>query len=180
MAQDPERLKRSEPEERQSRATQERAQTENREISEEERLELFRGSFYHEALPEIPPIPGFHMFWATTTNPRDTIASRIRLGYELVTAAELGGAWSNLSVKTGAEFAGGIMVNEMLALKLPLSLYNKYMLEAHHFGPAREQEKLTDVVDQIRDEAERRKARLEEEEGTRELRRAVRAPSFAE
>jgi len=182
MAKDPERLKRDgEDEDRQSRATQERAQTEDRQLSgdDSERLELFRSQFYREALPDLPPIPGYHTFWATTTNPRDTIAMRQRLGYEVIKADEIGGQWINLSPKTGSDFAGCVMVNEMLAMKIPLSLYQRFMLEAHHYEPARQQEKLTEVVDQIREEAERRKAKVDEEEGMKELRRHVRAPSFA-
>lgn len=165
--------------ERESRATQERTHTENRLLTDKERLEAFRGTFFKEALPDLPPLPGYHMCWLTTTNPRDSIPMRLRLGYELVRVEELGPAFVKMSVKTGQEFAGHVMVNEMIAAKLPDHLYQLYMLESHHYGPAREQEKLTAVLDNIREQAERSKAKVIEEEGTAELRRSRPAPTFA-
>lgn len=175
---DPESVKKTDDEPRQSRTMKERTQTEDRVQVDSERLEMFRSSFFREALPDLPSIPGYHTFWATTTNPRDTVAMRLRLGYEIIKAAEYGGPWLEAAVKQGSDFAGGIMVNEMLALKIPLHVYQQFMLEAHHYGPNREQEKLTDVVDAIQAEAERRKARVEEEEGMKELRRTPAAPIF--
>jgi hypothetical protein len=160
--------------------TDERAQTEDRQLTDDERVELFRGSMSQEVLPDLPPIPGYHVFWATTTNPRDSVPNRIRFGYELITAAELGPRWQATSVKTGEAYAGCIMVNEMIAMKIPLSLYERYMRENHHLAPAREEQKLRDTVDSIRAEAERKyKANVLPEEGTAELAREVRAPTFA-
>lgn len=176
---DNERLKRTaEDADRVSRATQERTLTEDRTVTDEDRLKMFQSTFFQEALPALPPLPGYHMIWLTTTNPRDSLAMRMRLGYELVRADEYGERWQSLAVKQGSEHAGHIMVNEMIAAKIPLDLYQKFMLEAHHHGPAREQEKLTQVVDQIRADAEQHKARLVEEEGIADLRRSAPTPSF--
>ena len=58
---------------RRDRAMDDRQATENRELSDDERLEMFRMQLYNDALPNIPDIPGFHVCWLTTTNKNDTI-----------------------------------------------------------------------------------------------------------
>ena len=145
-----ERLKKS-AESRTSRAMKDRAVTENRQISDDERVEMFRQQFFQSALPDLPPIPGYHTCWLTTTNPRDSIPMRMRLGYEAVKPEEIPG-WEHVAVKTG-EWAGFVGVNEMLAFKLPLSLYEKYMTEAHHNAPLREEEKLSDTAEFLQQQA---------------------------
>jgi hypothetical protein len=145
-----ERLKKS-AENRASRAMKDRASTENRQISDEERVEMFRQQFFNDALPDLPSIPGYHMCWLTTTNPRDSIPARMRLGYEPVKPEEIPG-WEHVAVKSG-EWAGFVGVNEMLAFKLPLSLYEKFMQEAHHDAPLREEEKLTDTAEFLQQQA---------------------------
>jgi hypothetical protein len=145
-----ERLKKS-AENRASRAMKDRAFTENRQISDEERVEMFRQQFFNDALPDLPSIPGYHMCWLTTTNPRDSIPARMRLGYEPVKPEEIPG-WEHVAVKSG-EWAGFVGVNEMLAFKLPLSLYEKFMQEAHHDAPLREEEKLTDTAEFLQQQA---------------------------
>jgi hypothetical protein len=145
-----ERLKKS-AESRASRAMQDRAVTENRQISDDERVEMFRQQFFNSALPDLPSIPGFHTCWLTTTNPRDSIPMRLRLGYEPVKPEDIPG-WEHATVKTG-EWAGFIGVNEMLAFKLPMSLYEKFMTEAHHNAPLREEEKLTDTAEFMQQQA---------------------------
>jgi hypothetical protein len=59
---------------------------------------------------------------------------------------------------TGQGFIG---VNEMLAFKLPISLYEKYMKEAHHDAPLREEEKLTDTADFLEHQARASKSKLD-------------------
>lgn len=145
-----ERLKKS-AESRTNRAMKDRAVTENRQISDDERVEMFRQQFFNSALPDLPPIPGYHTCWLTTTNPRDSIPMRMRLGYEAVKPEDIPG-WEHVAVKTG-EWAGFVGVNEMLAFKLPLSLYEKYMTEAHHNAPLREEEKLTDTAEFLQQQA---------------------------
>jgi hypothetical protein len=41
----------------------------------------------------------------------------------------------------------------MLAFKLPMSLYEKFMREAHHDAPLREEEKLTDTAEFMQQQA---------------------------
>jgi len=163
-----ERLKRNVGEGRGSRAMQDRAVTENRELSDDDRLDMFRQQFFQAALPDLPKIPGYHVCWLTTTNPRDTINMRMRLGYEPVKPEDIPG-WEATSIKTG-EWTGFIGVNEMLAFKLPLSLYEKYMQEAHHDAPQRELEKLTDTAEFLKQQAENKGTYLVEGDGMQEMR----------
>ena len=153
-----ERLKKDAGDSRTNRVLQDRAVTESRELSEDERVAMFRQQFFQSSLPDLPAIPGWHMCWLTTTNPRDSIQMRIRLGYEPVKAEDVPG-WEYATLKTG-DWQGFIGVNEMLAFKLPLSLYEKYMREAHHDAPLREEEKLTDTADFLEQQAKSSKSRI--------------------
>jgi hypothetical protein len=116
-----ERLKKELGVGRQSREMEDRQVTENREVTEDDRLEMFRAQLFNDALPDLPDMPGYHVCWLTTTNPRDPIHRRIQLGYEPIKASDVPGM-EFASVKTG-EYAGLIGVNEMLAFKLPETLY---------------------------------------------------------
>jgi hypothetical protein len=162
-----ERLKKSAAEGRENRAMQDRAVTQNRAISDDERVEMFRQQFFQSSLPDLPKIDGWHTCWLTTTNPRDSIQTRIRLGYEPVKPEDVPG-WEYATLKTG-DWAGFIGVNEMLAFKLPVSLYEKYMREAHHNAPLREEEKLSDVTDMLEAQARSSKSRLTYGDGTAEI-----------
>lgn len=152
------------------RAATNREVTEDRQLTEDDRLEMFRQQLFNDALPDLPHLPGYHMCWLTTTNPRDTIYRRIQLGYEPVKPEEVPGM-EHASVKTG-EYAGMIAVNEMLAFKLPMSLYRKFMQEAHHDAPLREEDKLAEVAEMLRAQAERDGASttIYEGDGLQELR----------
>ena len=153
-----ERIKKTAGDSRTNRVLQDRAVTENRELSEDERVAMFRQQFFQSSLPDLPAIPGWHMCWLTTTNPRDSIQMRIRLGYEPVKADDVPG-WEYATLKTG-DWQGFIGVNEMLAFKLPLSLYEKYMREAHHDAPLREEEKLTDTAEFLEQQAKSSKSHI--------------------
>lgn len=162
------RVKKSEDPGRESRGMQDRTVTQNRQISDSDRLDMFRQSLFQSALPDLPDIPGYHVCWLTTTNPRDSIHSRRSLGYEPVLPEEVPG-WDYASLKTG-EYAGMIGVNEMVAFKLPMRLYEMYMKEAHHERPNAEEGKLADTADFIRAEARRRGADVIEGDGISSLR----------
>jgi hypothetical protein len=107
------------------------------------------------------------MCWLTTTNPRDSIQGRIRLGYEPVKPEDVPG-WEYATLKTG-DWAGFIGVNEMLAFKLPMSLYSRFMREAHHSAPLREEEKLTDTAEFLEQQARSSKSKLMVGEGNMEM-----------
>ena len=151
-----------------TRRSQERQVTESREMSEDDRLEMFRNQLFNDALPELPELPGFHMCWLTTTNTRDPIFRRMQLGYEPVKPEEIPGM-AHASIKTG-EYAGMVGINEMIAFKLPMSLYQRFMQEAHHDAPLREEEKLAEVADSIRANAERAGGKVYEDDGMADLR----------
>jgi hypothetical protein len=153
---------------RETRGQENREVTENRDVSEDDRWEMFRNQLFNDALPDLPEIPGYHLCWLTTTNPRDPIHRRMQLGYEPVKPEEVPGM-EYASMKTG-EWVGFIGVNEMLAFKLPLSLYHRFMKEAHYDAPKREEDKIADVADMLREQAERAGARLIEDDGMQDLR----------
>jgi hypothetical protein len=120
----------------------------------------------------------------TTTNPRDSIPGRVRLGYEPVLVEDVPG-WEYAALKTG-DYVGCIGVNEMIAFKLPMHLYEAYMREAHHIQPLYEEEKLSSVLDVIREEAAMaaksgsRGIKFEMEDGMAELGQDLDPGSFAE
>jgi len=152
---------------RRSRGSEDRQATENRTVSEDDRLEMFRMQMYNDALPDLPPISGYHVCWLTTTNPRDPIHRRVQLGYEPVKASEVPGM-EYASIKTG-EWSGLIGVNEMIAFKLPESLYQRFMREAHYDAPLREEDKLEETAQIMRDQAERSGSRLIEGDGMEDM-----------
>lgn len=153
-------------------------------LSDEERLDQFRKSFFQSVLPDLPPIDGYHVCWLTTTNPRDSIAGRVRLGYSPIKQDDIPG-WEHATMK-GGEYAGCIGVNEMIAFKLPMNLYESYMREAHHTQPLYEEQKLSSVIDVIREEAASaaksgaRGIKFELEEGMADLGQDLDPGSFAE
>lgn len=132
-------------------------------MTDAEYLVLFRDTINQSVLPDLPKIPGFHTFWATTTNSRDTIASRMRMGYEFIKADELRG-WEGGTIKTG-DYAGCVGINEMVALKIPERLYQLYMVEVHHRAPLAEEEKIRAAVQDTSEKALRDKGRIVDEDG---------------
>lgn len=163
---------------RDTRRAQERDVTERRDLSDDDRLEMFRQQLFNDALPDLPEIPGYHLCWLTTTNPRDSIHRRMQLGYQPVQPEEVPGM-EYASLKTG-EYAGMIGVNEMIAFKLPMSLYQKFMQEAHYDAPLREEEALNRTADLIREQAERSGSKIMEGDGMEDLRHAAPRPRHFE
>lgn len=156
---------------RRSRQSEDRQVTERRDISDNDRLRMFQNQLFNDALPDLPVIPGWHLCWLTTTNTRDSIHRRMQLGYEPVRPEEVPGM-EYATQKTG-EWAGMIGVNEMLAFKLPMSLYEMFMQEAHHDAPNREEGKLSDTADFIRNQGARDNVEIYEEEGYSDLRQSA-------
>lgn len=154
-----------------SRDTQREAEnrevTERRDLSDEDRINMFREQLNNDALPDLPPIPGYKTIWLTTTNARDTIQRRMQLGYEPLTPEDVPG-FSSATLKTG-DYAGLIGVNEMLACKLPLRLWEAYMQEAHHLAPLRDEERIRDAVETMQEQAKASKGALIVDEGFEEM-----------
>jgi hypothetical protein len=170
------KLKRASDPARADRAMDDRAITENRVVSEEERVALYKAQFNQHILPDLPEIPGYHVCWLTTTNPRDSIHMRMRLGYEPIRAVDIPG-YDFYAMKTG-EWAGFIGVNEMLAFKLPMTLYQRYMNEAHVVAPYNEQQRITQVIDDLTDQAQRQGGDIIEGDGFAELRKGPQSVNF--
>jgi hypothetical protein len=168
-----ERLKKETGVGRRTREMDDRKVTERRDVSDDDRLRMFQQSLFNDALPDLPDIPGYHVCWLTTTNPRDSIHRRMQLGYEPVKPSEVPGM-EYATLKTG-EWEGFVAVNEMLAFKLPMSLYEKFMQEAHHHAPSREEGKLADTADMLREQAQRDGGTLIEGDGMSDLRRSQHA-----
>lgn len=163
-----ERMKRTFDDSRETRAVEDRAITENREISDDDRFRFFQNAFSNSVLPDLPPIPGYKIVWLTTNNRADPIHRRELMGYVPVKAEDVPG-WEAFSVKSG-EMAGVISVNEMVAYKIPLPLWNRFMAENHHNAPNREGEKVTVAVDEMKDRAKSYGARLDVGEGYQDVR----------
>lgn len=161
------RLKKELGASRRNRESEDRKVVENREVSENDRLQMFRQQLFNDALPDLPDLPGYHTIWLTTTNSRDPIHRRMQLGYEPIKPEEIPGM-EYASIKTG-EWAGFVGVNEMLAFKLPISLYQKFMQEAHHDAPLREENKLAETAEIMREQAARAGAKLIEGDGMTEM-----------
>jgi hypothetical protein len=156
----------------------------SRVLDDQERLDEFRKSLFQSILPDLPKIKGYHVIWLTTQNKQDTIPQRMRMGYEPIKPSEVPG-FEHLSLKSG-EYAGLIGINEMVAFKLPLRLYQMYMEEAHHRMPMEEEKKLEDALDAMREQMasaggrrSRKNIRIEMERGTEDIVEDRPAPRFA-
>ena len=156
---------------RRSRESDDRSVTERRDLSDEDRIQMFAQTLYNDVLPDLPPIPGYHVCWLSTNHQSDTIPRRLRLGYELVKAEDIPG-FEFASLKTG-EYVGCVGINEMVAAKLPMCLYEAYMQEAHHIAPAREAGMIAGQIDSLKEQADRDKGQIMEGDGMMELRRAA-------
>ena len=173
---------RGQSESRHSRASTDRRITQNREVTDAERVDMLRRTFFQFALPDIPPIPGYHVCWLTTQNSRDPIHGRLRLGYQLIKAEEVPG-FEHLGMK-GGDYPGVLSVNEMVAAKLPNHLYQAFMEEVHHNQPMREAEAIYNNALQVGEEAAQQAKRGGKmrapliEAGTEELGQARDVPNF--
>jgi hypothetical protein len=161
-----ERLKKPTGREHSQRAMDDRAVTENRNLSDTVRREDFRSLFRQEVLPNLPPIDGYHVMWASTNNPRDPIIRRLQAGYQIVTAEDVPG-FESLSTKTG-EYAGAIGINEMIALKCPDDLYRAMMKHFHHDLPREEEQRRDAILDVVREQAAARGLKVLEGEAVAE------------
>lgn len=171
-----ERIRRANSEEREDRAMKDRAITEDRVMSDDERIEMFRKQHFQNVLPDLPKIPGYHVCWLSTTNQFDTIAHRERLGYQPIKREDVPGwNYDQVSLKTG-EYAGLIGINEMVAYKITDKLYQAYMKHSHHDEPNRQSEKLVQDVDQIKEQAKSGKSYINQFDGQDAIEKELERP----
>ena len=150
------------------------AADQERQFTEDDRLQMFLETFANSSLPQLPPIPGYHQCWLSTTNTKDTIHARLRIGYELVRPDEVPGD-QNLKLANG-EYAGCVGINEMVLAKLPDNLFQRYMKHLHHDKPMEEASKLRYRAEALKDEAQGYGADLEIGDGIQQVDRQVRTP----
>lgn len=148
----------------------------DRAVSDDERLKMFLETFINSSLPEMPEIPGWHLCWLSTTNTKDSIASRLRVGYQIVKPEELPG-YSNYRLSSG-QYEGCIGINEMILAKLPSSLYQRFMAAVHHELPYQEAAKLKYQAESIAQEAQSEGADVLISKGLREIDRRAKTPDF--
>jgi len=140
-----ERLKREPDSARAPRSMSDRRVTEDRGL-DEERLRQFRMQMFSDALPNLPPIDGYHTVWLSTTNTQDPIHAREALGYTLVTAEDVPGFNPSLIEREGPN-AGAIKVAEMIAYKIPEEYYQAFMRIRHHEQPLEMEEAIVHAAE---------------------------------
>jgi|HubBroStandDraft_3_1064219.scaffolds.fasta_scaffold02602_4 hypothetical protein len=170
------RLKKGSERTGQSRQLRERAVTANRGLTDAERLDAYRRSFFQDRLPNLPAIDGHHVCWLSKNNPSDPIYSRIRMGYKLIGADELPG-WEH-AVQSAGDYPGAITVNEMVAAKIPLELYDDYMRISHHEQPLEQAGAIVAKTAQAAQQMRSMKSRVDVEEGTRQMAEDPGSPDF--
>lgn len=167
---------------REDRAMNDRAITQRRQLTDEERVELLKRANFQSSLPNIPKIPGYHVCWVSTTHPNDTPQGRMQLGYEFIQRSEIP-EFTYVDSKS-TEFPGVISWREMVAMKVPLHLYQAFMEEVHHNEPAKQEESIYNdalAAGEQAAQSARRGGRMKGpviEVGTEELGQAREAPSF--
>jgi hypothetical protein len=170
------RLKKGSERTGQSRQLRERAVTANRVLTDAERLDAYRRSFFQDRLPNLPAIEGYHVCWLSKNNPSDPIYSRMRMGYELIKSDELPG-WEHAAQSAG-DYPGTISVNEMLAAKIRLELYDDYMRISHHEQPLEQAGAIVAKASAHAQEMRSMRSRLDVEEGNRQMAEDPGAPDF--
>jgi hypothetical protein len=160
-----------------------RVVSEDRTFSDSERLDEFRKQLQKDVLPDLPKIPGYHVCWLTTNNPQDSVHKRMLIGYEPMRAEDHPG-WEHVSLKTGAN-EGVIGINEMVAYKIPLHLWEEMMRHVHHDRPLEDEAAIRERVEQMKAEAAglassgNEGIEVELAEGMGDLGKSRKPPSFA-
>lgn len=162
---------------REPREMQGREIADDREMSDAERLAMFQNAHFQSVLPKLPGMPGWHVCWLSTTSGNDSVQSRLRLGYELVRPEDVPG-WEHTQIKSGT-YEGCIGINEMVAAKLPMRLYELYMRQAHHDAPLEEEGKIDDATETIKQLAKDKSTHVQAFDGSQEIQnRGSRKVSF--
>lgn len=159
------------------RELHDREMTEDRDVDEDERVEMFLATQHQTVLPNLPTMDGWHVCWLTTSNPRDSIQWRLSIGYELVRVEDCPG-WHGLGVTPDA--AGVVRVNEMVAARIPIRLYNKFENAVGHYMPLQEEEKLRANTNLMRQRAAQRNIQVIEGDGTADIVQRAEPPVFTE
>ena len=119
-------------------------------MSRAERLNMLRNEWQQTALPTPPEIPGWHQFWASTSNSSDTIHRRQKLGYVPVKKAEHPDF--KIEKTNSGDYADYITCNEMLLMKIPMDIYLDIMTVFHHELPSDEEKSIREQVENRKEE----------------------------
>ena len=134
---------------RTDRADDDRAITEDGELSDEEALSLLETQWLSTRLPDPPQKQGFHRIWLSQTNQYTSIAFFERLGYRPVRPSDWPGH-DALGLKSGQISPNLINVNEMVLYEISDAKYQLYMRHMHHRIPFREEDKIRAIIDDLR------------------------------
>lgn len=145
--------------ERDARQYEDREFSEDRALTDDERVAMLRQGFFQVALPDLPKRPDVHRMWLTTTNPRDPVAARLRMGYRLLRLEDLGPGWEQQKATSG-EHVGCIVINEMIAAEIPMSLFQRYMTELHDNMPREQERGIRGRLDGINEQMAEKGSRL--------------------
>lgn len=169
---------------REDRAMSDRAITQRRQLTDEERVELLRRANFQSSLPNLPRIPGHHVCWVSTTHPSDTPQGREQLGYSYIMRADVP-EFTYTDQKSG-DYPGVVTWREMVGMKIELHRYQLFMEELHHNEPSRNEEAIYNEALQAGEQAAQAAKRGGKmrapmvDPGTEELGQAREAPNFCE
>lgn len=130
-----------------------------------------------DILPEPPKITGWHLCWLSTTNVQDSIQNRMRMGYQLVSADEVGPEFEYGKIKEG-QFAGGVQIREMVLFKIPQDVYEAYMMHMHHNEPLGSEQSIKQDVGALEDQLSEHGSNVMVGQAIRDLGKAPRKPTF--
>jgi hypothetical protein len=120
-----------------------------RELDDDARVRRFIIGNGNNILPNLPKIPGYQVFWASTTNNSDNVYYRLELGYEFVTKEDLPGWGENKVIQSG-EFIGCISHKEMIAMKIRTELALRYLQHSHEDAPRAQARNIDHLIDDIK------------------------------
>ncbi len=167
---------------REDREMTDRAITQRRQLTDEERVELLKRANFQSALPNLPRIPGYHVCWVSTTHPSDTPQGREQLGYTFIMRSEVP-EFTYTDQKSG-DFPGVVTWREMVGMKIELHRYQMFMEELHHNEPARQEESIYNdalAAGEVAAQAAKRGGKMRApvvDSGTAELGQAREVPDF--
>jgi hypothetical protein len=150
------------------------------ELNERELLKRFRTSFTSNVLPEAPEIPGYHVCWVpmSSNNRQDTVDARLSMGYSVVKPDEVPHFMSPSN--RGATVDGCVSHNELILLKIPMKIYQLYMIDAHHTQPNEEEANIKEKIQRMEDKEGASIVRdLDEMTGIKNLAKKTKVPTFS-
>lgn len=144
-----------------------------------ERRRAIREAFSQSHLPNLPKIPGWHRFWASTSHDKQTPQFWISLGYRFLTMERMraeGWQSDEYAVKDASSpYTGCVMWREMIGMECPQELYHDIMREFHHDAPMQQARGIYETVESMGDSMGRH-GNISMEPGMESLRTFSRPP----